>query len=376
MSIVGFGYAVIALIFCIFSFGFIDPNLHLSTHPVYLALARPIMFFVYKQSYQAAFLYIGIVVGLFALYWKALEVARAKQMIYLGLGFIVAGVLLFLSYPALSYDIYNYILTAKVAFYYHENPYVVMPIEFIGEPMLAYTRAANKLALYGPVWIASTYIPYIISGNYIPLAIYAFKMLAIVGYIGIIYIIARKTRRLEQVVFFALNPLVIIETFTSGHNDAFMMFLALFGVILMQKKAIVSYASGLVLLFSSIFVKGATVVIVPVMLFLRRYSVDVQIRWIAALLFGIFLLSPIREEMYPWYAIWWLAILAFVPIQKNSWVHTASFWLSLSLMLRYVPWMATREYGGYVPLIRFLITIIPVCIYMLVFVFLRFRKKK
>lgn len=376
MKLVNWGYFFIALLFFIFSFGFVDPNLHLSTHPVYVAFLRPLMVFVYKQSLGAAILYVGIIISLFVLYARALYLLHIKHRFGVSLGLMLAALFFFLSYPALSYDIYNYILTAKVAFFYQENPYVVMPIEFIGEPMLAFTRAANKLALYGPVWIAATYIPYLIAANNIAIAIVAFKLLSVGGYIGIVYLIYKKTRRLDQVVFFALNPLVIIEIFISGHNDAFMMFLALYGVLLMQKRYGLEYVSGLVLLLASVLVKGATIVIVPLMVLLRRYSFEYQMKWIAVSLFGVFLLSPLREEMYPWYAVWWLATLAFVPIQKSSFAHGASFWLSFGLMARYVPWIATREYGGSGPVIRSLVTLIPVLVYIVVFVFLQRKKKK
>ena len=376
MKLVSFGYIVIAILFSVLSFGFIDPNLHLSTNPAYVAFIRPLMFMVYKEPLVVAAIYAVMIVSLYLLYGRALSQASSKNNMRLGIGFVLAGFIFFLSYPALSYDIYNYILTAKVAFQYHENPYVVMPIEFIGEPMLAFTRAANKLALYGPVWIATTYIPHVLAFNRIINAIYAFKLLAISGYIGIVYLIYKKTRRFDQVAFFALNPLVILETFTSGHNDAFMMWLALMGVFLIQKKTVLGYISGCLVLFGSVLVKGATIVIFPVLILFRNYAHELQMKWIAVALFGVFLLSPLREEMYPWYAVWWLALLAFVPIGKKSFIHGASFWLTFGLMARYIPWIATREYGGTGPVIRLLVTIVPPAVYFLVFVIRQLKKKK
>ncbi len=376
MNIVSFGYLLIALFFGIFSYGFIDPNLHLSYHPMFVWVTDPVIFLVYKNSLIASMLYVLLLTGLYALYARTMYLVRFGKVGKMGVFAVLAGLLFWLSYPALSYDIYNYILTAKVAFFYHENPYVVMPIEFIGEPMLAFTRAANKLALYGPVWIASTYIPHVLSGNNFIIALFAFKLLSVFGYVGLVYLIYQKTRRLEQVLFFALNPLVIIEIFTSGHNDAFMMFLAFSGVLALQKRTLLGYVGGTALLFGSILVKGATVVIVPVMIWLHKRTFEMQMKWIAALLFGVFLLSPLREEMYPWYALWWLGALAFIPIRHGSVVHGASFWLSFGLMARYIPWIATREYGGYGPMIRTLVTVTPMIIYLVVITIARLKKKK
>lgn len=367
MSRIRYIYITIALLVCVFSFGFLDPNLHLSWHPMYLAFTERLMFFVYKRSYIATIVYIGIVVALFALYWKSLQVVRQKQAIGVGVGFIIAGFLFFLAYPALSYDIYNYILTAKVAFYYHENPYVVMPIEFIGEPMLAYTRAANKLALYGPVWIAATYVPHWVAHNNILLSIYAFKALSILGYLGLTYLIYKNTKSLLQTTFFALNPLVVLETFVSGHNDTFMMVLAISGLLLWHANTISKRIVGFMLILASIFVKGSTIVMLPVIAFMRRTSFDTQIKWVALFLFGVFMISPLREEMYPWYATWWIVCLAFVPIKPRSFIHGAAYWMSFGLMMRYVPWIATREYGGTGPLLRLLFTWIPTAVYTMYF---------
>jgi hypothetical protein len=97
---------------------------------------------------------------------------------------------------------------------------------------------------------------------------------------------------------------------------------------------------------------------------MKNQTFEKQIKWIGLALFGVFLLSPIREEMYPWYAIWWIACVAFIPIKRRDFLHTAVCWLTLGLMLRYVPWIATREYGGMVPRIREILTWIPFCMYL------------
>src|SRR5581483_4454944 len=94
---------------------------------------------------------------------------------------IIIGVsvsLLLLAYPTmLSFDIFNYIATAKVLFHYHENPYIIMPMEFIGDPLLHYTRAANKVALYAPFWIFITGSPYVLGFKNIFLILFNFKIL-------------------------------------------------------------------------------------------------------------------------------------------------------------------------------------------------------
>lgn len=328
------------------SYGFIDPNFPLNI--------PTLSNFVYQERMWAAGLYAIIVLLLFAVYKNVKVIERWMILVVL---------LMLLSFPALSYDIFNYILTAKVAFFYHENPYVVMPIEIPGEPMLAFTRAANKFALYGPTWLAMTLLPHIVGRGNILLTIYTFKAF-VLGFFAIMcYFIYKKTKRWDQVLFFAANPLVFIEVLGSGHNDVVMMVLAIAGLLLWHRKQPAQKIAGVMLFAASIFVKGATLVLVP-LFFLPFWKWEKKMIVGFWLMFLVFLMTPLREEMYPWYAVWWLSFAAFIPIKKNSLVHGFSFWLSLGLMLRYVPWIATREYGGVTPIVREIVTIVPVAVYV------------
>ncbi len=361
---------VAAIVLSFLSYGFIDPHLSFFSHPLYLWVQNVLIFLVYRQSALAAALYVCIIAAFFVAYgiflWgKGQEKIRsAPRWIF------TLAVILVFSYPAFSYDIYNYIATAKVAFLYRENPYVVMPIEIPNEPMLSFTRAANKVALYGPAWIVLTSFPYIAGAGNMLATIVSFKTFAALFYAAVTYLIYRKTKRWDQVMFFALNPLMLIEVLVSGHNDIVMMALGLAGLLLWNRQGMQYKAAGTILFISSVLIKGATIALVP-LLFFSGWKWEKKMLVAGALMFGVFLLSPLREEMYPWYAVWWLSCIAFVPIRKHSFIHWFSFWLSFGLILRYVPWIATREYGGITPVTRIIVTTVPVLIY----VFIRFRKK-
>ncbi len=366
-----------ASVLLLYSYGFIDPHLSFSSHPLYVWAQNIVVSLVYRQSVVAAVLYACIIAALFAGYGILLWGQKEKKLMSVPRWVFALVIMLVLSYPAFSYDIYNYIATAKVAFLYRENPYVVMPVEIPNEPMLSYTRAANKLALYGPAWIVLTSFPFIAGMGNIFLTVMSFKAFAAVFYAAVTFLIYRKTKDLKQALFFALNPLVLIEVLVSGHNDVVMMALGLAGLLLWNRQGARYKAAGIILFISSVLIKGATIVLLP-LFFLPAsptggpaWKWEKKMRIAAFLMFGVFLISPLREEMYPWYAVWWLSCLAFVPIRRKSPIHALSFWLSLGLMLRYVPWIATREYGGITPVSRIIVTIVPVLVYICI----RFRKK-
>lgn len=348
-------YPLFLVGFTIFSYAFVDPNLNYLKN-IYTG-------FAFDHRIITTIIYIFLILLFFIIYIVFLKMIKdgeltaldVKKLIILTVG------ILFFSYAAmLSYDIFNYILTAKVSFFYQENPYVIMPIE-LTDPFLLFTRAANKLALYGPFWIILTFIPHILGFNHFILTFFSFKLLIVPFYIGITYFIWKISKNLFSVVFFALNPLVIIETLVSGHNDIVMMFLALFSFFLLMKKKILL---SILLFLMSIFIKYATIFLTPIFLYiLWKTLIDQKIKWQKIYflsfvsMFIVFILSPIREEIYPWYAIWFLTFVSFIPEKKI--IFYTSLIFSFSLLFRYTPYLFSGTYLGQTPVIKTIVSFVP-----------------
>lgn len=356
-------WVVISIVISIFSYAFVDVNLRLSDNPLFQTYLSTLPIIMYSHRLQSAAIFVFILVCLFALWWKTFQLAHLGQCGYrhIIVSIISVCALFVISYPFLSYDMFNYMATAKVSFTWQENPYVVMPIEIPNDPNLAFTRAANKLALYGPTWIILTWIPHTVGMGNVWLTIIAFKFLAIFFYLVMCYLVWHSTKKIENLIFFAFNPLILIEILISGHNDIVMMALAVAGLLMAfnGKRWI-----GLFLLTSSIFVKGSTVILTP-LFFLRRIPLDKI--WVISfwLMFGLFALAtPIREELYPWYAVWFLCFSSLLPFHKKyNFIRGLSIAISFGLELRHVPYMAMGYYEGPGPLLRTLLTIIPVAVW-------------
>lgn len=360
-------YAFIVVSFTVFSYLFIDPN--------FTPLAHIFSGFAYTQRLSVTIIYIACIVLFFIFYFYVLAMFKKKAFDYKKLTIIIliSSILVF-SYPTvLSYDIFNYIATAKVTYLYFENPYLVMPIEFVGDPMLLYTRAANKFALYGPGWISLTALPYYASFSSVIAQLFLFKFFVGIFYAALTYIIYKISKNMLVTAVFALNPLVLIETFVSGHNDVIMMFFAMFGILcLKEKKVLLSF----IFLILSISIKFATVFLIPIWIYilLKRYRKE-EIKWNTVWMIGlvsmtaIFAISPIREEMYPWYFIWLLPFAALVNTRRIT-LFAISF--SAGLLLYYTPYMYT---GYYLLSIKFLIVIfVSLLLFMFGMVLQRIKK--
>jgi hypothetical protein len=349
-------YDIFLLLITIFSYIFIDSNL-IYLRSYYSGLA-------FSNRLLTAILYVSSVVVFFVFYILFIYLGVKKKInskeIFMLLGMTV--IILFFSYPAmLSYDIFNYIATSKALFFYHENPYIIMPVEFVGDPLLLFMHAANKVALYGPSWILLSGIPFLFGfGNFI-IILFEFKLFIAAFYFAAICVIWKMSKNILSIILFSLNPLVIIETLIGGHNDIVMIFFTLLSFFFLTKKKVFF---AILFFILSLLIKYATILLLPIFLYalwkiFKRKKIDWKnIFYSSALLMIMgFLLSPIREEIYPWYAIWFLPFVFLVP-EKKILVYLSIFF-SFGLLFRYVPYMLSGTHGGLTPILKSLVTFAP-----------------
>ncbi len=356
MKVLILGYGIFLLGFTLFTYLFVDLNL-IYMESIYTGFAN-------HNRELVSIIYVVFISVFFLFYFFFLRNINQKILMNL---IILSVVFLFLSYPAiLSYDIFNYIFTAKILVWYQENPFIVMPIEFLGDPYLSFTHAANKVALYGPSWVIMTGLPYLLGFNNFIFTLFNLKLFVVAFYFGILYLIYKLTGKTENVAYFALSPLVLIETFVSGHNDVSMMFFAILSIYFLKKEK-VYLALGFLII--SIFIKYATIFLIPVFVYyifqkIKKRKINWEKIYIssALLMLIVLLLSPIREEIYPWYGIWFLT---FIALTNNKKLKILGFVLSFGLMLRYVPFMYLGTHFGITPLIKILATYTPIIGFLL-----------
>lgn len=358
-------YGIILSAYTILTWAFVDPRSNL---PGILWL-QPLVYF--KRIYPTIW-YTGTVAILFVWYLWILAKVKRDSVTSKTIWWVIlcSVVLLILSFPVTSNDIFNYIATAKVAFFYKENPYLVMPIEIPNEPMLTFLNASNKVSLYGPFWIALTALPYAIGAGNLLFTIFAFKLFIVGWYLMLCYLIWKLSGKTTwNLAFFALNPLVVLTTLVDAHNDVVMMALALLAFLAVKHKR---YLMSALFMFASILIKGATVFLVPVLFWYiyrkkQGKPLNSERIWQAAsiAMYIIFFLSPVREELYAWYFIWPLTFLSL--LKKESILTAASFGWSFGLMLRVVPFLYTRSWSGITPMVKKIVTIVPPIVCLLLY---------
>ncbi|MBI4096386.1 MAG: DUF2029 domain-containing protein [Candidatus Levybacteria bacterium] len=356
----GIGYllAVVGLFF--YSFTQVDLNLTLSEWSVWQAIQKFFQNIGYFQRPLSSLLFIGIVLSLFFFYLMILRKIHEKKINRQTIWFLIisTALLLTFSYNAFSYDLFNYIFDAKIVTYYNQNPYVHKALDFPGDPMLSFMHWTHRVFPYGPVWLGLT-VPLSLGIEFFLPTFFLFKALMSLSFLGTTYFIGKILRRISPereifgVAFFALNPLVVIESLVSSHNDIAMMFFVMWAIYLLMN---MKYIRSIILFGLSIGVKFASIFIFPIFLLVfllkkRRKEFDWEdIFSVMAILMIIpVVLATIRTNFQPWYLLNLLPFIALV--SKKYYFFIPGVILSLFSLWQYLPFLYLGNWDKPVPVI-------------------------
>lgn len=344
------GWLAVVFSLFLYSFSQVDLGLTLTQLDFWQSLQTSFQYLGYFQRPLSTQIYLAILTALFAFYFLILRAVGQKQFSARKIWFLVlatAGIL-WLAYNAFSYDLFNYIFDAKTVTFYHQNPYLRKALDFPTDPMLGFMHWTHRLYPYGPLWLAITVPLSLLGFQKFLLTAILFKGLAVAGYLAAAWFIGRILQKtapkmaLLGLAIFAFNPLVVIESLVSAHNDIVMLALALGAFWLMLEK---KYLAGWLGLLASIGIKFATGILLPLFL-LKKY-------WprAALLLMTITLAAVIKRTSFqPWYFLYILPFVALVP--QARWLFWLTTSLSAGFLLHYAPFLYLGNWDPPVPEIK------------------------
>lgn len=357
--------AYLALIvgFFIFTFTQVDLSLTLSKSSIYQTIEKSVQHVGFYQRPLSTVVFIIIASLLFIFYLLFLFLAKEDKLSFKNLSVltILTAIVLAFAYNAFSYDLFNYIFDAKIISFYHLNPYFFKASDFANDPMLNFMRWTHRTYPYGPSWLILTVPLSFIGMNYFLPTFFLFKILMAASFLGSCYLIYKISAKLFpenkilNVVFFAFNPLVLIETLISAHNDIPMIFFILLSIYLfIQKKKVLSWVSNIF----SIGVKFSTGALLPLFIFTEFMErTGRKINWekffITATILSLstIVLATIRTNFQPWYLIFPLSMAAFVPQKK--YILIPAIVASIFAVSIYIPYVLMTDYAkGYPQIIQ------------------------
>lgn len=183
---------------------------------------------------------VGLVL-LFGLFAVALWLADRESVPLWGIFAFswLFGVTLIWLYPVTATDLFQYVMRARVQVVYGANPMAVPPSQFPGDPLLPFVGEwNNSLSPYGPAWellagaVARLGFTGAVSGAM------AYKIVAFLAYLVCTAALVRGTESDPRaLLFFAWNPLVLLQGLGNGHNDLVMLAWLLLALVFWQRQS-------------------------------------------------------------------------------------------------------------------------------------------
>lgn len=361
LLILGYLISIVGLFF--YSFTQVDLGLTLTRWSVWQVLQRLFQNIGYFNRPLSTFFYILIICLLFLFYLLILFFVNRRKNGKKELWFLIliTTVILTFSYNAFSYDLFNYIFDAKIVTYYQQNPYLHKALDYPGDPMLSFMHWTHRVYPYGPVWLISTIpLSYLGMQLFLPTAIF-FKIFISVSFLGTVFFIGKIMKKIApdqelfSIAFFALNPLVIIESLVSAHNDILMMFFTVLAFYLLLTN---KYFWSLCFLLLSIGVKFATALFIPVFVAIAILIIKKKpIPWDKIFFFSIILMmttiifASVRTNFQPWYLLYVLPFTIYSA--KKYYIFIPTVIISFFALLQYIPFLYLGNWNPPVPQILF-----------------------
>jgi hypothetical protein len=354
LSLPTYGYIYLVFVFSLFLYSFtqIDLGLTLVKYPFFHNIQKAFQWIGYFNRPLSTILFCAVITLLFVSYFVLMRKALANNLkrSHVWTMIITTSVLLSFSYSAFSHDFFNYMFDAKIVTYYMENPYEHKALDYPSDPMLGFMHWTHRTYPYGPVWLALTVpLSYIGMQSFL-VTFFLFKILMSVAYVGTAYFLEKILGKITPgaaiagLVFFAFNPLVLVEGLVSSHHDVVMMFFAVLSLYLfMSKKKVAAFAGILI----SAGIKFATIFLLPIFVvpFIARSKNLAFIMALSMLVPVIF--ASIRTELQPWYLLWVIPFVALV-VQK-SWIRTFFMFFSYGILFQYAPYLYNGNFDAPYP---------------------------
>lgn len=337
----------------LYSFTQVDLSLTLSQVSIWQGIQKSFQYIGYFNRPLSTALFLALIFLMFVLYILTLNLVKRKIFSMKQIWVIVVSltVILFFSYNAFSYDLFNYIFDAKIFTHYGQNPYEHKALDYPGDPMLSFMHWTHRTYPYGPVWLVLT-IPFSFIGlGFFSITFYLFKFIAVASFFLSAIMIKKISERCGinstyAVAAFTLNPLVIVECLVSAHNDITMIAFALFGILMFLERNYVKSFMGIIF---SIFTKYATALIIPAILARGIFKVSLN-AFFLILIFSMItavIFATSRTNFQPWYLLFVLPFASF--IQDKYYIHIPVVLISVGSLLQYVPYLFLGNWDPPIP---------------------------
>ncbi len=382
-------YFLLLVIYTIFSYSLTAPNLVLSNWSPYWRFQTWMWANFFNNRQLLTGTYLILLVSLFMTYFRIIKIwpktqqgEWQSQRRYPGvkmvwwLPLLIASPLV-LSNNALSYDVFNYIFNAKMVVAYQANPHLQTALSFATDDWTRFMHNTHTPAPYFYGWTGLSLLPYFLGGGKFLSTWLIFRLFSFLS-LGLLSLSLVKNIKKQNIwlPLLLLNPLLLIEVVSNVHNDLWMMTPALTAILLAtRKKTSKNILISFTLLLFSASIKLATLALIPIWLALvlpwkkawpklHKFIIG---NWpfLTSVLLFLPLLTPRSKQFLPWYLIWSLVWLPLINKKWQAWKISLII-LSISSMLRYIPYFWAGNYQENIIFQQRLITWTPFILFWII----------
>lgn len=331
--------------YLVFSYFFVNQAILLMLLPVYSRVEKifPLIEFSNTHRGVMAIIWLGLVFTLTVIQFWVFFKRRSFAMNRVKLFFLVISLMMVsLSYPIFSNDIFNYMFGAKTVVYYHQNPFLVMPnVFFENDLWLRFTHNIDNIYysignmpityFYGPVFLLYTLIPSLFFGAVeFQKLFWSYKLMGAILFLVVGYII-KKINPKDNLVwaYWFFNPFLITELLINSHNDLVMIFFFIMAVYFWEKNKL--YSLGTFLL--SVLTKWVSSGLLLVFFFKEKNRY-----WIYKIIGLLILLVNALFQRQIWYYSWVYMVFPWAKLKNSSWLWILMFQFILLLNYFWFIW--------------------------------------
>lgn len=171
--------------------------------------------------------------------------------------------------PLLARDIPGYALNADIVYLKHKNPYTTPLIIANVPPEMQNLWWIKAPSPYGPIFLLILAIPWFLSFSNLLIFIFAYKLIALTVF-GLTFWLFSKIRKRENLpdyldLLFLLNPAIVINLVSEGHNEIFILFGLLLFIYFKD-----NHIKGLISLLTTVFLKFTAILVWPITWFKEK----------------------------------------------------------------------------------------------------------
>jgi hypothetical protein len=219
-----------------------------------------------SRPWMAGIWVLGLIL-LFSLYPIALKLSEHSQIpLWPIFAFsLLFGVTLIWLYPVTATDLFQYVMRARVRVVYHANPMTVTPDHFPADPLLPFVGEWKRsLSPYGPAWeLLAESVAMLGFTSAVPGAL-AYKVVGLLAYLVCIAALFRGSKGdARAVLFFAWNPLVLLEGLGNGHNDLVMLSWLVLALVFWRRRG--NWLVASIALSLAVLTKASAAIMAPLL---------------------------------------------------------------------------------------------------------------